>query len=210
MNKRLLQSNPSTIAVYFGINTNTISDNSTAIIAATSSATLTSNQFIYLDLLNNNVTGLPTLTSSTVDNVSYVGPNDISGSVTYGVGPNYFYIYNVVLTNNGLVYVIVGDNAVWPRAPVFSEIKTGSGPNGLPPVFFGVMAYKSSVASSGNLAWTSMTSGSYTVYMVASDDNPFSNANFGTIKSFQISHEVAAFEGYIQLLVLLLFIVFLE
>jgi hypothetical protein len=100
------------------------------------------------------------------------------------------YIYNLALQNNGLVYVIVGDST-WTRAPVISEIKKGSGPNGLPPQYFQVLSYKTNNSTSGNLAWTSMSSsGTFSVYIVASDDNPFDNANFGPIHSYNLTAEV--------------------
>jgi hypothetical protein len=40
------------------------------------------------------------------------------------------------------------------------------------------------------MAWTSFTGGPYMMYVVASDNNPFDNANFGVIKSYSISVEV--------------------
>lgn len=98
----------------------------------------------------------------------------------------------MALTNNGLVYIIVGDPTVWTRAPVISEIKTGSGPNGLPPVFYRVLSYKTADANTGNMAWTSFTGGPYTMYIVVSDDNPFDTATFGAITNYTISREVAA------------------
>lgn len=140
---------------------------------------------------------------TTVSSSSYTGANSISGSVTYSSGPNFLYIYNLALQNNGMVYIIVGDPNVWPRAPVISEIKTGSGPNGLPPVFFRVLSYRTSNANSGNMAWTSFTGGPYNMYIVVSDDNPFDTATFGTITSYTIQRETAAWEQFISLAILL-------
>jgi len=94
----------------------------------------------------------------------------------------------MTLNHNGLIYIIVGDNTVWTRAPLISEIKSGSGPGGSPPVFYKILAYKTSVSTSGNMAWTSMPQGSFTMYVVGSDDNPFDTANFGVIKSFKITN----------------------
>lgn len=37
------------------------------------------------------------------------------------------------------------------------------------------------------MAWTGLTNGNYILYMVASDDNPFDTANFGTIHSWAIA-----------------------
>ena len=48
---------------------------------------------------------------------------------------------------------------MWTRAPVVSEIKTGSGPNGLPPAFYRVLTYKAGTRL--NMAWTSFTGGPY-------------------------------------------------
>lgn len=108
------------------------------------------------------------------------------------MGPNYLYFYHVTLAHDGLIYVIVGDPTVWPRDPLISEIKTGSGPNGLPPVFFQVLSYQTTDANSGNMAWTTMTGGPYKMYVVVSDNNPFDTANFGPITSYTISAEVPA------------------
>jgi hypothetical protein len=145
------------------------------------------------------------LTSCTIASAGYSGPNNIIGNVAIGTGPNFVYIYNVALAYSGLIYVIVGDPTVWTRAPVISEIKTGSGPNGLPPVFFRVLSYQAGNANSGNMAWTTMSGGPYTVYVVVSDNNPFDTANFGTISSYTINAEVAAWEKFITIGLLLLF-----
>lgn len=133
------------------------------------------------------MTGLPTLTSCTVSSASYIGANTIVGSVKIQTGPNFLFIYNLALQNNGLVYIIVGDPTVWTRAPVISEIKSGSGPNGLPPVHFRVLSYKTGNPNSGNMAWTSFTGGPYSLYLVVSDDNPFDTATFGAITTYTIS-----------------------
>ena len=56
---------------------------------------------------------------------------------------------------------------------------------------FKIVSYRASDANTGNIACTSLTgSGSYTLYVVASDDNPFDTANFGVIQKFRISNEV--------------------
>jgi hypothetical protein len=138
-------------------------------------------------MLNSNVTGLPTLLSTSLNSASYVGSNDFSGNPTVGVGPNFIYLTNLNLQYSGLVYVIVGDNTVWSRAPVVSEIKMGSGPNGLPPVHYRVLYYVSGNATSGNLFWSGLKSdGVYTMYVVVSDSNPFDNANLGVVRSYSI------------------------
>lgn len=129
-----------------------------------------------------------------------MGANDFSGTPNGGIGPNFIYVTNLALQKAGLVYVIVGDNSVWSRAPVVSEIKMGSGPNGLPPVYFRVLYYLPSNSTSTNLAWTGMSSsGKYTLYMIASDANPFDNANFGVIRSFPIVPEVASWEKMVAI-----------
>ncbi len=65
--------------------------------------------------------GLTSVVSMTTSLTSYVGANDVASSSIYvDVGPNYFYIHGMTMPNNGIIYVIVGDNTVWPRAPVIS------------------------------------------------------------------------------------------
>lgn len=150
------------------------------------------------------MTGLPTLLSSTVSTAGFTGANAITGTITYGIGPNFVYFYNVALTNNGLIYVIVGDPTIWTRDPVISEIKTGSGPNGLPPVFFRVLSYQTSDANSGNMAWTTMSGGPYKLYVVVSDNNPFDTATFSSISSYTINAEVPSWERYVTGGILLL------
>lgn len=137
-------------------------------------------------MLNANVTGLPTLVSTSVNSPSYVGTNDFSGTPSYGIGPNFIYVTNLQLQHSGLVYVIIGDNTVWTRAPVVSEIKMGSGPNGLPPVYYRVQYYASGNATSANLGWSGLKNGEYTMYVVVSDANPFDNANLGVVRSYRI------------------------
>jgi hypothetical protein len=155
------------------------------------------------------VTGLPTLVSCTVSSAGYAGSNAVTGTFSYGVGPNFLYFYNVALSHNGLIYVIVGDPTSWTRDPVISEIKTGSGPNGLPPVFFRVLSYQTGNANSGNMAWTTMSGGPYKMYVVVSDNNPFDTANFGTISSYTINAEVPSWERYLTGGLLLLLLCFL-
>ena len=51
-----------------------------------------------------------------------------------------------------------------------------------------MIAYTSTNPSSGNLACTNLAgSGSYVLYVVASDNNPFDTANFGVIQMFTIN-----------------------
>ncbi len=83
--------------------------------------------------------------------------------------------------------MIIGDANLWTRDPLISEIKKGSGPDGLPPVDFRVLAYRTTDASSSNMVWTGLGSSTYKIYIMASDDNPFDTANFGQIRSYTIS-----------------------
>lgn len=71
-----------------------------------------------------------------------------------------------------------------------SEIKKGSGPDGLPPADFRVLSYRTTDASSSNMAWTGLGSSEYKVYIMATDENPFDTANLGIIRSYTISKEV--------------------
>ena len=150
------------------------------------------------------MTGIPTLNSISTNAASFIGPNSITGVFNLGVGPNFFYIDNLALANNGLVYVILGDTTAWTRAPLISEIKTGSGPDGIPPAFFRVLSYKTTDASSANMAWTSLTNGNYMLYMVVSDDNPFDTAQFGPIYSWPLTPEVPSWEKWAVVSVLAL------
>ena len=96
----------------------------------------------------------------------------------------------MALSQSGLIYIIIGDPKTWLRAPLVSEIKKGSGPNGLPPVHFRILSYKTTDATSSYMAWTDMPEGSYDVYIMVSDGNPFDTANLGTINKFSFSNEV--------------------
>lgn len=100
------------------------------------------------------------------------------------------------MPNNGLIYVIIGKASLWPRDPVISEIKKGSGPNGLPPLFFKILGYKTSQASSSYVSYTGMPDENMTVYILGSDDNPFDDANFQSIIKHEISAEIPTWEKY--------------
>jgi hypothetical protein len=110
---------------------------------------------IYLGELTANVTGLPTLYSYSLNTLSYNGANNIDSTVTYRVdtGPSYVFVEGLTLLNDGIIYVIIGNKDLWTRDPTVSEIKKGSGPNGLPPVYFRVLAYKKTVPKTSYLAW---------------------------------------------------------
>ena len=138
--------------------------------------------------------GLPALVSLTTSVASTVGPNVLSmGHVD--VGPDYLYIDGMTLDTDGLIYVIVGEASLWPRAPVISEIKQGSGPNGLPPVFYRVLAYRTGEPYTSSVSFTGLGGSTLKMYIMYSDDNPFDTANFGaTIKSYTIEPEVPTWE----------------
>jgi hypothetical protein len=89
------------------------------------------------------VVGLPALVSMTPSAASYVGANDVNyNSINVDIGPTYVYVSGMTMPHNGIIYVIIGQDSVWTRAPLISEIKKGSGPNGLPPVYFKVLPYR--------------------------------------------------------------------
>jgi len=91
------------------------------------------------------------------------------------------------LNSDGLIYVIVGDPTLWKRDPLVSEIKKGSGPDGLPPLHFRILAYRTAVQSSSYIAWTDLQKGTCNLYIMVSDSNPFDTANFGTIRKYTIN-----------------------
>lgn len=52
---------------------------------------------------------------------SYVGANDVvSSSIRVDIGPTWVYVSGMTMPHNGIIYVIIGRNSVWPRAPVIS------------------------------------------------------------------------------------------
>ena len=128
--------------------------------------------------------------SYNTNSLSYVGANEIVGTPLIDTGISYMYIQGVKLNNDGLVYIIVGDSTVWDRDPLISEIKQGTGPNGLPALHYRVLTYKTADSRSGNMAWTSLPSGSLKLYLLPSDNNPFDTANFGSMQSYDIAQEV--------------------
>ena len=100
--------------------------------------------------------------------------------------------------------MIVGDTAIWTREPLVSEIKQGSGPDGLPPAFFRVLAYRTDDPNTGHMSWTSMPAGNLTMYILPSNDNPFDTTKFGTMQSYNISREVASWGANANVLLMLL------
>ncbi len=64
------------------------------------------------------------------------------------------------------------------------------------------------------MAWTDMAEGSYDIYIMASDGNPFDTANLGTINKYSFTSEVPKWEFLlktvkISALLLLLCMIFL-
>lgn len=52
---------------------------------------------------------MATLTSITPSSPAYIGTaNKLTNAPFVDVGPNYVYIYGMRLSNNGLIYVIIG------------------------------------------------------------------------------------------------------
>lgn len=119
-----------------------------------------------------------------------VGPNVFTGG-HLDVGPDYVYIQGMQLDTDGLIYVIAGEASLWSRAPVISEIKQGSGPNGLPPVFYRVLAYRTAEPYTSSVAFTGFGGSTLKLYIMFSDDNPFDTANFDErIRGYTIEPEV--------------------
>jgi hypothetical protein len=123
----------------------------------------------------------------------------------------------MTLPNNGLIYIIIGntcvylgDTTVWSRDPIVTEIKVGSGPNGLAAVNFQILSYRTSDNTTGYYAFNPVPTGNYKLYLVASDDNPFDTANFGSIHSYSITNEKASFEWRLSMgLLIILFLAML-
>lgn len=140
------------------------------------------------------------LSSYTPSSAAYAGTaNDFVSTPFIDVGPNYVYIYGMQLPNNGLIYVIIGthsfdlgDTTLWSRDPTISEIKQGSGPNGLPAEYFQVLAYRTADPMSGYFAYTQLPQGTFNVYVTCSDENPFDTAHFSGIHIYPIKNEVPA------------------
>ena len=146
---------------------------------------------------------MPALVSLDTSAPTDIGPTTFSiGHLD--VGPDYIYINGMTLDADGLIYVIVGEANLWPRAPVISEIKQGSGPNGLPPVFYRVLAYRDGEPDTSSVAFTGLGRTTLKLYIMYSDDNPFDTANFGdSIKGYVIEREIPTWEKSLTILGLL-------
>ena len=65
--------------------------------------------------------GLPAVQFVAPSVAAYVSTNDVVASSIYvDVGPNYVYVHGMTMPNNGIIYVIVGKESVWPRDPLIS------------------------------------------------------------------------------------------
>lgn len=102
------------------------------------------------------------------------------------------------------MYVIIGEDSLWSRAPTISEIKKGTGPNGLPPVYYKVLAYRTDEADTGYAAYTDVGDSKLNMYIMCSDDNPFDTANFGTIRKYELAAETPKWESHLIALGVLL------
>ena len=102
-----------------------------------------------------------------------------------------------------------GDQTLWGRDPIISEIKVGSGPSGLPPVYFQVLAYRTADSMSGYFAYTSLPQGTFNMYVAVSDENPFDTAQFSAIRKYEIKNEVPTYGVRLVLVMLLLVVVLL-
>ena len=101
------------------------------------------------------------------------------------------------MPNNGIIYVIIGEKELWSRAPTISQIKKGSGPNGLPPVYYKILGYRTGEVETGYAAYTDVGDAALKMYILCSDDNPFDTANFGTIREYDIVAQVPAWENHL-------------
>jgi hypothetical protein len=93
------------------------------------------------------------------------------------------------MPNDGIIYIMIGEDALWKTDPVISEIKRGSGPNGLPPRFFKVLGYRTSEINSSYAAFVGIGYSRLRMYILVSDDNPFDTAIFGEIRKYVIEPE---------------------
>lgn len=58
--------------------------------------------------------GLPTVLSLDDSVTTYVGDNDVNANALYvDIGPTYVYVYGMALPNDGLIYVIIGEDSLW-------------------------------------------------------------------------------------------------
>ena len=152
-----------------------------------------------------NVVGLPTVLSLDDSVTTYVGDNDVNANSMYvDIGPTYVYVYAMTMSNDGLIYVIIGEDSLWSRAPTISEIKKGSGPDGLPPVYYRVLAYRTAEQDTGYVAYTGVGDSTLKMYIMASDDNPFDTAKFSTIREYTITKELPKWESHLVLIGVLL------
>lgn len=53
---------------------------------------------------------------------------------------------------------------------------------------------------SGYFAYTNLPQGTFNMYIMSSDANPFDTANFGNIRKYEIKNEVPAYGGRLVLM----------
>jgi hypothetical protein len=156
------------------------------------------------------IVGLASVLVLTPSVPTYIGSNEmIPDTIFVDVGPTYVYVQGLILPNDGLIYITIGEDALWKDDPVISEIKKGSGPHGLPPLFFKVLGYRTTEPNSSYAAFVGIGSKRLRMYVVVSDDNPFDTAVFGEIRKYVIEAERPSYAGDLGLAVLGIIIIFL-
>ncbi len=93
---------------------------------------------------------------------------------------------------------------------MISEIKQGSGPDGLPPVFYKVLAYRTAEKYSSYAAFTGLGTQNLNLYILGSNDNPFDTTSFGAIRKFSVKAEVPKWESRLGILGVLLLIMMMQ
>jgi hypothetical protein len=54
-------------------------------------------------------------------NATYIGSNDmINGTIFVDVGPTYIYVQGMKVQNDGIIYIIIGEDNLWKTDPVIS------------------------------------------------------------------------------------------
>ena len=62
---------------------------------------------------------------------------------------------------------------------------------------------------SGYFAYTSLSKGTYNIYIACSDENPFDIAHFSSIKTYSLKNEVPTWSGRMLIAVVLLVLLLL-
>jgi hypothetical protein len=132
---------------------------------------------------------------------SYVGPNDIpSDSIYLDIGPTYAYVHGLTMPNNGIIYIMIGEDAGWRTDPTISEMKRGIGPNGYAPAFFKILGYRTAEPNSSSATFVGSGTKNLRLYIMGADDNPFEErAYFGVIRKFVIEAEIPVYGVFLRL-----------